>query len=172
MLEISEQLPVTTDVREAISSQKKTVVNQNELPLLLVVDDNEDIREYISLNFASQYCVQTAKDGLEGFNKAVESIPDIIVSDIMMPGVDGIEFCRRIKTDEHTSHIPVILLTARQSDESRIEGYETGADAYITKPFNRKVLETRMANLLQQRLKLRELFGDGSAVEIKRLSVS
>ena len=172
VFEISEQLPVTTDVRETISSRQKTVVNQNELPLLLVVDDNEDIREYISLNFASQYRVQTAKDGLEGFNKAVESIPDIIVSDIMMPGVDGIEFCRRIKTDEHTSHIPVILLTARQSDESRIEGYETGADAYITKPFNRKVLETRMANLLQQRLKLRELFGDGSAVEIKRVAVN
>lgn len=128
----------------------------DELPLLLVVDDNEDIRNYISINFRNTYRIIVAADGLAGFNLAVEHIPDIIICDIMMPGVDGIEFCHRIKKDAFTSHIPVVLLTARQTDDSRIQGYETGADDYITKPFNKQLLEVRLHNLLEQRARLRE----------------
>jgi len=141
-------------------------------PMLLMIDDNTDIRDYFSINFKKNYRILTAIDGLAGFNKAIETIPDLIISDIMMPRVDGIELCKRLKTDEHTSHIPVILLTARQSDESKIEGYETGADAYVTKPFSTEVLGARIANLLDQRLKLRELFSNGSPAELSKIAVN
>lgn len=141
-------------------------------PLLLLVDDNNDIRNYIELHFSTEFQVLTAINGLEGYHKAVAMIPDVIISDIMMPDIDGIELCRRLKTDERTSHIPVILLTARRSDESRIEGYETGADAYITKPFNQQVLRTRVNNLLEQRRALRTLFGQGSSLELHRITVN
>jgi AraC-like DNA-binding protein len=89
-----------------------------------------------------------------------------------MPGIDGIELCKRLKTNEYTSHIPVILLTAKQSDESRIEGYETGADAYVIKPFNTTVLEARIANLLDQRMKLRQLFSNSSPTEFKKIAIN
>jgi len=143
-----------------------------DLPLLLIVDDNADIRQYIQSNFSENYRIITAANGAEGFREATENIPDIVISDIMMPGTDGIEMCRMIKTDERTSHIPVILLTARQSDESKVEGYETGADAYITKPFSTLVLRAQMTNLLEQRLRLRQLFSKGSQLELKRIAIN
>lgn len=141
-------------------------------PLILLVDDNADIRDYFTVNFSDKYHVMTAQNGLDGFNKAIETIPDLIISDIMMPGVDGIEFCKRLKINEYTSHIPVILLTARQSDESKIEGYETGADAYVIKPFNTDVLEARIANLLDQRMKLRQLFSNGLPTEFRKIAIN
>lgn len=141
-------------------------------PLLLFVDDQEDIRAYIRLNFSAQYEVVTACDGLEGFNKASELIPDVVVSDIMMAGTDGFELCRRLKSDERTSHIPVILLTARLTDESRIEGYGIGADAYITKPFNSEVLSARIGNLLEQRRLLQQAYSQGSPLEIRKIAVN
>lgn len=114
----------------------------------------------------------TAVNGLEGYRTALSEIPDLIISDIMMPDMDGLALCRSLKTDERTSHIPVILLTARQSDESRIEGYETGADAYITKPFNQQLLHTRVHNLLEQRQRLRTLYSEGTPQELKRISIN
>lgn len=157
-------LPIAQPSSSSLSSEEK--------PLLLFVDDHADIRDYIRLNFGDAYEVVTAMDGLEGFNKAAEIVPDIVVSDVMMDGMDGFELCKRLKSDERTSHIPVILLTARQTDESRVEGYGMGADAYITKPFNTEVLTARMGNLLEQRQLLQKHFSQGSALEIRKIPVN
>lgn len=122
-----------------------------ELSTILIVDDNEDIRSYLRVLLAGQYYVIEASDGQNGLRLAKESVPDLIVSDVMMPVMDGLTFCSKIKEDEVTSHIPVILLTARSDESQRIEGYEHGADAYITKPFNDHLLLVRISNLLQAR---------------------
>lgn len=126
--------------------------------LILLVEDNKDVREYIKDTLSGQYNVVEAANGQQGLNKAKEIMPDLIISDIMMPEMDGIEFCRIIKTEILTSHIPVILLTARASHENKIEGLETGADSYLIKPFNSKELFVRIKNLIDQRKRLKEKF--------------
>jgi signal transduction histidine kinase/DNA-binding response OmpR family regulator len=123
-------------------------------PLLLMVEDNADIRDYIVESFDLEYKVIPAADGKEGLEMARKYIPNIIVSDIMMPVMDGIEFCRAVKEDVCTSHIPVILLTAKDAIQDKEEGYESGADSYITKPFSANLLRSRMNNLLDSRRKL------------------
>lgn len=125
--------------------------DMEELSTILIVDDNEDIRSYLRVLLAGQYYVIEASDGQNGLRLAKESVPDLIVSDVMMPVMDGLTFCSKIKEDEVTSHIPVILLTARSEESQRIEGYEHGADAYITKPFSDHLLLVRISNLLQAR---------------------
>jgi DNA-binding response OmpR family regulator len=125
---------------------------------ILIVDDSEDVRLYLSGLLKLDYNITEAKNGREGINLAFENSPDLIISDIMMSEMDGIEFCKKIKTDFQTSHIPVILLTAKVSDKSKIEGLETGADDYLTKPFNSTELFIRVKNLLEQRKRLREKF--------------
>ena len=129
-----------------------------ETAVVLIVEDNDDVRNYLRMNLSGSYNIIEATNGAEGLAKAQETIPDLIISDIMMPGMNGLELCQNLKTDEKTSHIPVVLLTARQSDQSQTEGYETGADAYITKPFSSALLLVRIKNLLESRRKLRELF--------------
>ncbi|HEY4788843.1 MAG TPA: two-component regulator propeller domain-containing protein, partial [Bacteroidales bacterium] len=145
---------------------------ENHRPLILIVEDNDDVRAYVRDNLVAEYLVAEARNGEEGLKKSEDLIPDLIISDIMMPGMSGIELCGKLKTDERTSHVPIILLTARQSDENKIEGYETGADAYITKPFNTTILLARIKNLIESRQKLRELFSKGSALEIKKISIN
>ena len=126
-------------------------------PIVLVVEDNTDIREYIRSSFTELYEVITAKDGKEGWELAQVRIPNIIVSEIMMPVMDGIELCKRIKEDMRTSHIPVILLTAKDSLQDKEEGYASGADSYLTKPFSAKLLHSRINNLLETRKKIASL---------------
>lgn len=126
----------------------------NTRPVLLIVEDNNDIRKYINNAFSDTFKVIEATNGKEGVEKAFDLIPDIIVSDIMMPEMDGIEFCRIIKEDIRTSHIPVILLTAKDSLRDKEEGYESGADSYLTKPFSANLLRSRIHNLLDSRAKL------------------
>jgi ligand-binding sensor domain-containing protein/signal transduction histidine kinase/DNA-binding response OmpR family regulator len=140
-------------------SRSNSVANNlPEAPIILVVEDNPELRKYIVAEVLSKYHVEQAANGIEGFEKAIALVPDLIISDIMMPGGDGIELCGKLKADEKTSHIPVILLTAKQTDENKIEGYKTGADAYVSKPFNSALLNTQVENLLESRKRLRALF--------------
>jgi CheY-like chemotaxis protein len=127
-----------------------------EKPVILVVEDYADVRKYICEPLQAEYTVIESADGKEGIEKAKEIIPDLIVSDIMMPGVDGYELCRELKKDIKTSHVPIILLTAKASAESIIQGLETGADDYITKPFNSKILAVRIKNLIELRRQLQQ----------------
>lgn len=128
--------------------------NADKRTLVLVVEDNDDIREYIAGSFDPSFKVLTATNGKEGWEQAETHIPDIIISDIMMPVMDGIELCRKIKEDIRTSHIPVILLTAKDSIQDKEEGYDSGADSYLTKPFSARLLLSRVHNLLESRRKL------------------
>jgi len=130
-----------------------------EVPLVLVVEDDADLRAFIAEGLESKYRIEEAKTGAEGLEKARESMPDLVVTDLMMPVMDGIELCRELKGQVETSHIPVIMLTAKASLEHQVEGLESGADDYITKPFHRVLLQTRIHNLLESRRLLRERFG-------------
>lgn len=124
------------------------------LPLALLVEDNEDVLSYLEICLQGKYRIQKARNGLQGIQLAIEMIPDIIVSDVMMPEKDGYEVVERLKKDERTSHIPIILLTAKADLESRLEGLERGADAYLSKPFEKKELEVRLRKLIEVRQKL------------------
>jgi len=132
--------------------------DSNNKPSILIVDDSEDVRIYLSGLLESNYKISEAENGEEGIIAATENMPDLIISDVMMPSMDGIEFCNRIKSEWQTSDIPVILLTAKASAESKIEGLEIGADDYLTKPFDSKELFTRIKNLLAQRKRLRDKY--------------
>lgn len=123
-------------------------------PILLIVEDNEEIQKYIVESFTDSFEVITANNGEEGKQQALSRIPDIVVSDIMMPVMDGITLCKQLKDDVRTSHIPIILLTAKDSLQDKEEGYEVGADSYLTKPFSASLLRSRINNLLDSRKKL------------------
>jgi signal transduction histidine kinase/DNA-binding response OmpR family regulator len=127
---------------------------------VLVVDDNDDIRTYVSQLLEPFYDVLTAANGKEAFDLARREVPDLVLTDVMMPVMDGMELCRKIKNDMATSHIPVLLLTAKALDQQRAEAYNCGADAFITKPFDGEVLLARVKNLIDNRLKLRDRFGN------------
>lgn len=128
---------------------------------VLVVDDNEDVRSYVASVLCDTYDVYEAPDGQSGLDTAFSKVPDIIICDVMMPVMDGLEMCRRIKAETATSHIPVLMLTAMTQDGQRAEGYDCGADGYITKPFSSKVLLARIKNLLESRHRLREIYSSG-----------
>lgn len=139
---------------------------------LLVVEDNAELRHFIADSFMGQYQVLEAADGLSGWNLAQEELPDLIISDIMMPELDGVELCHRIKDNLDTSHMPVILLTAKTSDESKIQGSESGADAYLTKPFSLKLLQITIHNLLESRRKLKELYAHDTLLEVREVGTT
>ncbi|NAS10605.1 ATP-binding protein [Poritiphilus flavus] len=145
---------------------------KKDLPLLLVVEDNDDVRRYIKKQLYQEYNIQEAVNGSEGFNIAERTIPDLIISDVMMPDMDGLSLCKKLKEDEKTSHIPIILLTALASQVSKVEGIETGADAYIVKPFDKKELRARIKNLIAQRKKLREKYSRQLSLQPKALAVT
>lgn len=129
-------------------------------PEVLIIDDNSDIRSYLRRALSSTYKVSEAVDGKSGLEMARRIVPDLVISDIMMPVMDGLEFCSQLKQDKAISHIPVILLTARSLDEQRAEGYKHGADAYIAKPFSLELLLSRIDNLIESRKKLSQMFSN------------
>ena len=137
---------------------------ETEAPLILIVEDNTDVRQYIadclspSDSFGGGYQLAFAENGRIGIEKALELIPDLIISDVMMPEKDGFEVCETLKTDPHTSHIPIILLTARADVESRLKGLQRGADAYLPKPFNQEELLIRIQKLLELRRQLQQYY--------------
>lgn len=146
-----------------LSEQVITLETDN---ILLVVDDNEDIRKYIRSIFEKEYKVVEAVNGKDGIEKATAQIPDIIISDLMMPEMDGFEFCKILKADEKTSHIPIVMLTAKANVESRIEGFELGADDYLIKPFNSQEMQARVKNLLVIREKLKKYYQNNNHASI------
>jgi len=149
-----------TDMESTGMKEKETVVSASDenIKKLLLVEDNQEFRTFLKEQLEDFYQIIEAADGEEGERKAIEENPDLIISDIMMPKVDGLEMCVRIKNNIQTSHIPIILLTARISDEARIESYKAGADSYISKPFNYDILLTRINMLLEQQEKRKEIF--------------
>ena len=150
---------------------QQLVSENTNRPTVLVIDDNTDIRQYERTILQDEYIVLEAADGKEGLTVAMKEVPDLVICDVMMPVMDGLEFTEQLKTNTATSHIPVIMLTAKNLEEHRAEGYEHGADSYITKPFHSKVLLARIENLLRQRQLLKNLY-QGTKEAEKEISES
>lgn len=148
---------------------QQLVSENTNRPTVLVIDDNTDIRQYERTLLQDEYVVLEAADGKEGLAVALKEVPDLVICDVMMPVMDGLELTEQLKTNTATSHIPVIMLTAKNLEEHRAEGYEHGADSYITKPFHSKVLLARIENLLRQRQLLKNLY-QGSKEAEKEIS--
>lgn len=153
-----EQLAVSAEVMKESRLADLKQEDTDELPSVLIVDDNTDMRSYLRTLLADKFYVVEAADGQSGLKLARDIVPDIVVSDVMMPIMDGLQLCRLLKEDSVTSHIPVILLTARSTEAQQMEGYEHGADAYLTKPFHASLLIARIYNLVKNRQQLRSLF--------------
>jgi len=167
---IVNQIPVS-GLRHSVcglqspASVIRSAASSLQSPMLLIVEDNPDVTSYICSFMEEDYRILTAENGKIGMKKTLDKFPDLIISDVMMPEMDGFELCQKIKTDERISHIPVILLTAKADLDSKIEGLEFGADDYINKPFEAEELKIRSKNLIEQRKKLREKFS--RMIEIK-----
>lgn len=170
------QLPLqkpSTDRIDSLESDNSVVVDEDlylstqvdeleltDKPMVLVIDDNNDIRNYIGSLLEGDYAVLKAAQAASGIALAMKYVPDLIISDVMMPGMDGISCCKRLKSELQTSHIPVILLTACSLDEQRIAGYDGGADSYIAKPFDANLLVSRVKNLIASRKQLKDVLAD------------
>lgn len=161
---------VLQEITEATAAIENSEVQKGEKPVLLLVEDNDDFRFYLKDNLKQQYSILEATNGKDGLNLAQKHVPDLIVSDVMMPEMNGMELCRLIKNEKNTSHIPVILLTARSAEEQKMEGFDAGADDYVTKPFNFEILQSRIKNLIHQR----ELFQKDfrKHIEVKASSIA
>jgi DNA-binding response OmpR family regulator len=164
-----DNIPIKPDasVSAIDTGKKRQIIDEEEYekgkkisqqPIILIVDDNSDIKTFLTHHFEPEYQVITARNGIEGWEIALEVVPDIILADIMMPLLDGKDFCRRIKKDERTSHIPVVMLTALGSRENQMAGIDAGADDYIIKPFDITLLKARIDNIICIRKGLRERF--------------
>ena len=160
-----DESSAVTDISSENKVSKITSDRQEDKPRVLVIDDNADIRAYATALLGDEYDVMEASDGSEGLKKAVREVPDVVVCDVMMSGMDGLECCKHLKSDSLTCHIPVILLTAKTLDEHRAEGYAYGADAYLTKPFNGNVLKARIKNLITNRRLMKIVFGNDAQQE-------
>jgi signal transduction histidine kinase/DNA-binding response OmpR family regulator len=165
---------VLKDEREYIDKYdpRQPQLDQSSRPLILIVDDDRELREFIKTNFHDGYIVIEAENGKEGFDMALKNNPDIIISDVMMPVMDGIELCTKLKTDLKTSHIPIILLTAKAGIENKIEGLDTGADAFIAKPFTTRLIEVQIHNILENRKNLRRKFSKELVLQPSEITIT
>jgi signal transduction histidine kinase/DNA-binding response OmpR family regulator/tetratricopeptide (TPR) repeat protein len=161
-----ESAHTATDVIDEVE------INKSDQPILLIVEDNTDLRMILHDLFKNDFNIIACKDGLEGVEKAFNYIPDIIISDVMMPTKNGYELTIQLKSDVRTSHIPVILLTARSGEENELTGFETGADAYIVKPFNRKILKLQVKKLIELRKKLRQRYSQELILKPKDIAIN
>ncbi|MCA1758172.1 MAG: response regulator, partial [Bacteroidales bacterium] len=139
--------------------------------IILIVEDNDDVRSYIREQLGDNYQVNEARHGEEGVMMAEEKVPDLIITDVMMPKMDGYQFCQAIRINEKTSHIPIIMLTARSGLDDKIVGLESGVDAYLTKPFSAKELKATVKNLILQRIQLRKRFSKSMIIKPSEVSV-
>ena len=146
--------------------------SRSKLPILLIIDDNADIRSFIKKGFGEKYYVYEAENGQIGLDLAHKVMPNIVITDLMMPVMDGIEFCNKLKSSQETSHIPVVMLTAKISQEKEIEGLKTGADAYIRKPFDLELLELKISNILKHREELRKRFNREITLQPNEVTVT
>lgn len=148
------------------------VVNSNtpieDKETILIIDDNQDIRDYVRSILQNEYRIIEAANGKEGIQQAMKYVPDVIICDVMMPVMDGMECCRHLKSEIQTSHIPIIMLTAYAADEQKIKGYEYGADSYLSKPFNARLLTVRLRNLIENRRRLQSFFTDSSNAPLQK----
>lgn len=158
-------------IKQDIDETECIEISEDNKKTIVIIEDNVDMRSYIYDILCDQYKVYQACDGEEGFELIKKSIPDIVVSDIMMPKMDGIQLCSVMKSEPITEHIPIIMLTARSSSDDSIEGYSTGADAYITKPFNSELLLARISNLIESRIKLQDHYKTKMLLEPKNTAV-
>ena len=142
------------------SSTKKESVGDTKRSTILIVEDNSVLRKHLIKDLQSDYIIKEAANGAKGLKIAQKVFPDLIISDVMMPKMDGFELCKEIKTNFDTCHIPVLLLTARSLDNDKVEGYKSGADGYLSKPFVTSVLKARISNLLATKNRLRERFSE------------
>lgn len=156
-----------SEVTAELSSVETELVFENDKPVLLVIDDNRDIQQLIRQLLGTDYNIITAGNGKDGVRMAAKYTPDLVVCDVMMPVMDGLECCRRIKSEVSTSHIPVLMLTACSMDEQRIQGYDSGADGYLSKPFNADVLRSRCASLIANRKRIKVLWQEETTVKVK-----
>ena len=168
---------VQNEIQKQEFLTKKTFIisktDKRDLPTILLVEDNSDMRHFITEQLVKFYKINTSINGEEGFQKALYHSPDLVITDLMMPKMDGIELCKKLKTDVLTSHIPVIMLTAKAGIENKIEGLEIGADDYLIKPFEAQELLVRIKNLIEQRQKLRALFSNKDVdVNPKKITVT
>lgn len=158
---IASAVSADTETESLTAEEEELEKNyDSSKPSVLIIDDNADIRSYVHGLLHTDYTVIEAADGSQGIRKAMKYVPDLIISDVMMPGIDGVECCRRLKSELQTCHIPVILLTACSLDEQRIQGYDGGADSYISKPFSSQLLLARVRNLIDSHRRLKQFFGD------------
>lgn len=157
-----DKIPVQETCIDIGSIKDEEVLNTK--PVVLIVEDSNDVQDYLKAELNEKYTILAENNGLDGYKKAISNVPDLIISDVMMPKMDGITLCKKIKTNEQCSHIPVILLTAKTSDENRIEGLKTGADVYIAKPFSVEVLKAQMESIIENRLRLQAKLADKKSV--------
>ena len=170
-INLYEEVPINYLKENSNNSSEVKVINK-DAPTLLLVEDNNDVRTFIKQIFENSYNILEAENGEEALELAKNNTIDLIISDVMMPIMNGIELCTRIKTDILTSHIPVLLLTAKTSQDSQKEGYKIGADAYVTKPFDASILEQRVKNLLKTRQNLIKKFKKDIILKPKELEIT
>ena len=159
-----------SEVSKSKESVKNRVKGNGNKEIILIVEDNKDVRNYICEQLIQEYSVIDAANGEEGILKSEQFMPDLIISDVMMPKKDGYQFSKEIRENEKTSHIPIIMLTAKAALDDKLEGLETGVDAYLTKPFSAKELQVRVKNLIYQRKQLRRRFSKATFIKPSEVS--